>query len=137
MLKLEKKSVEIQNRMYDSVTQNFDRVSDFNDNGSTLLQGQQDEQPEGVNIAGNAIDDDDVVDIMTLYPPWSLDTNDRCDITQIANDKSIKEIQDKFYKDTLVKTEINNPYIDNIDAYNRDRAVITKLLSDRLDLGSE
>ena len=134
MLKLEKKSVEIQNCMHDSVTQNFDRVSGLNDKGSTLLQGQHDEQSEGVNIPGNAIDDD-VVDIMTLYPPWSLDTNDRCDITQIANDKSIKEIQDKLYKDTPVKTEINKPYIDNIDAYNRDRALITKSLSDRLDLG--
>ena len=97
MLKLEKKLVEIQNCMHDSATQNFDRVSGLNDNGSTPLQGQQEEQPEGGNIPGNAIDDDDVVDIMTLYPPWSQDTNDRCDITQIANDKSIKEIQDKIY----------------------------------------
>ena len=134
MLKLEKKSVEIQNRMHDSVAQNFDRVSGLNDNNPTPLQGQQDEQPQGVNIPGNAIDDD-VVDIMTLYPPWSPDTNDRCDITQIANDKSIKEVQDKLYKDTPVKTEINKPYTDNIDAYNRDRALITKSLSDRLDPG--
>ena len=134
MLKLEKKSVEIQNCMHDSVTQDFDRVSGLNDNGSTPSQEQQDEKLEGVNIPGNAIDDD-VVDIMTLYPPWSLDTNDRCDITQIANDKSIKEIQDKFYKDTPIKTEINKPFIDNIDVYNRDRALITKSLSDRLDLG--
>ena len=72
---------------------------------------------------------------MTLYPPWSADTNDICDITQIANDKSIKEIQEEIFKDTPVKTEINKPYIDNIDAYNRDRALITKSLSDRLDLG--
>ena len=72
---------------------------------------------------------------MTLYPLWSLHTNDRCDITQIANDKSRKEIQNKLYKDTLVKMEINKPYIDNIEAYNRDRALITKSLSDRLDLG--
>ena len=133
MLKLEKKLVEIQNHMHDSVTQNFDRVSGLNDNGLTPLQGQQDEQLEGANIPGNAIDDD-VVDIRTLYPPWSLDTNDRCDINQIANDRSIKEIQDKLYKDTPVKTKINKPYIDNIDAYNRDRALITKSLSDRLDL---
>ena len=119
--------------MHDSVPQNFYRVSGLNDNGSTPLQGQQDEQPEGANIPGNAIDDN-VVDIMTLYPPWSLDTNDRCDITQIANDQSIKEIQDEFYKDAPVKTEINKPYIDNIDAYNRDRALITKSLIDRLDL---
>ena len=120
--------------MHYSVTQNFDRVSDLNDNGSTPLQGQQDEQPEGVNTQGNAIDDD-VVDIMTLYPPWSQDTNDRYDINQIACDRIRKEIQDKLYKDTPVKTEINKPYIDNIDAYNRDRALITKSLSDRLGLG--
>ena len=96
MLKLERKSVEIQNHMHDSVTQSFDRVSGLNDNGSIPLKGQQDKQPEGVNIPGNAIDDNDVVDIMTLYPPWSLDTNDKCDITQIAYDRSIKEIQDEF-----------------------------------------
>ena len=134
MVNLEKKLVEIQNHMHDSVAQNFDRVSDLNDNGLTPLQGQQDEQPEHVNIPENAIDDD-VVDIMTLYPPWLLDTNDRCNINQIATDRSRKETQDELYKDTPVKPEINKPYIDNIDTYNRDRALITKSLSDRLGLG--
>ena len=134
MLNLEKKSLEIHNHMHDSVTQNFDRVSDLNDSGSTPLQGQQDEQPEHANIPGNAIDDD-VVDIMKLYPPWSPDTNDRCDINQIVNDSSKKEIQDELHTDTPVKIEINKPYIDNIDAYNRDRALITKSFSDRLGLG--
>ena len=109
-------------------------VSGLHDNGLTPLQGQQDDQPEGVNIPENAIDDD-VVDIRTIYPPWSLDTNDIRDITQIANDKSIKDIQDKICKGTPVKTEINKPYIDNIDTYNRDRALITKSLNDTLDLG--
>ena len=94
--------------MHDSVTQNFDRVSGLNDNGLTPLQEQNDEQPEGDNILRNAIDDD-VVDIMTLYSSWPSGTNDSCDITQIANDKNIKEIQDKLYKDTPVKTEINKP----------------------------
>ena len=70
MLKLEEKLVEIQNHMHDSVAQNFNRVSGLHDNGLTPLQGQQDDHPEGVNIPGNAIDDD-VVDIMTIYPPWS------------------------------------------------------------------
>ena len=93
MLKLEEKSVEIQNHMYDSVTQNFDRVSGLHDNGSTPLHGQQDDQPEGINIPENAIDDD-VVDIRTIYPLWSLETNDIHYITQIANDKSIKDICD-------------------------------------------
>ena len=134
MVNLEIKSVEIQNHMHDSVTQDFDRVSDLNDNGSTPLQAQQDEQPEGGNRPGNAIDND-VVDIMTLYPPWSPDTNDRCDNNPVASDRNRKEIQDKLYKDTPVKSEINKPYIDNIDAYNRDRALITKSLSDRLGLG--
>ena len=134
MQNLERNMVEIQNRMHDSVTQNFDRVSDSNENGSTPLQGQQDEQPEGVYLPGNAIDDD-VVDIMTLYPPWLSDTNDSYDINQIANDRSRKEVQDELYKDIPVKTEINKPYIGNIDAYNRDRALITKSFSDRLGLG--
>ena len=58
-----------------------------------------------------------------------------CDITQIANAKSIKDIRDEICKDTPVKTETNKPYIDNIDAYNRDRHLITTSLSDRLDLG--
>ena len=58
-----------------------------------------------------------------------------CDIVQIANDKTIKDIRDEIGKDTPVKTEINKPYIDNIDAYNRDKHLITTSLSDRLDLG--
>ena len=133
MLKLEEKSVEIQNHMHDSVTQTSDRVSGLHDNGSTPSQGQEDDQPVDATTPENATDD--VVDIMTIYPLWSTDTNDMCDITQIANDKSIKDIRDKIGKDTPVKTEINKPYIDNIDAYNRDRHLITTSLSDTLDLG--
>ena len=133
MLNLEKKLVEVQNRMHDSVTWNFDRVSDMNDKARPLYRDNK-MNSQKVSIPGNAIDDD-IVDIMTLYPPWSRDTNDRCDINQIANDRSGKEIQDKLYKDTPVKTEINKPYIDNIDTYNRDRALITRSFSDRLGLG--
>ena len=110
------------------------RVSGLHDNGLTPLQGQQDDQPDEATIPENAIDDD-VVDIRTIYPPWSLDTNDTCDFTQVVNDKSIKDIGDDICKDTPVKTEINKPYIDNIDAYNRDRVLITKSLTDRLDQG--
>ena len=58
MEKLEKKSIAIQNHMFDSVTHDFDRVSDYCDNGSTPLQGQQDEQPEADNGAENAIEHD-------------------------------------------------------------------------------
>ena len=111
MVNLEKKSTEIQNRMHDSVTHDFYGVSDFNDNGLTPLQGQQDELPEAVNSAENAIDND-VVDILTLYPSWSTDTNDIDDNNQVASDRNRKEIQDELYKDTPVKTENNKPYID-------------------------
>ena len=74
-------------------------VSGLHDNGLTPLQGQQDDQPDDITIPENVIDDD-VVDIMTIYPLWSLDTNDTCDITQIANHKSIKDIRDEICKDT-------------------------------------
>ena len=134
MMNLETKSIEIQNCMHDSVTHDFDRVSYFNDNGLTPLQGQQDEHPEAVNSAENAIDND-VVDILTLYPPWSTETNDIGNNNQAASDRNRKEIQDELYKDTPVKTENNKPYIDNIDAYNRDSAQVTQSLSDRLGLG--
>ena len=53
--------------MYDSVTQNFDRVSGLHDNGSTPSQGQEDDQPADVTLPENAIDDD-VIDIRTIYP---------------------------------------------------------------------
>ena len=47
----------------------------------------------------------------------------------------MKDIRDELCKDTPQKTEINKPYIDDIDAYNRDRQLITASLSNKLDLG--
>ena len=99
MLKLERKLLEIQNCMHDSVTQNFDRVSGLHDNGSPPLQGQEDDQLVEVTTPENAIDDDDR-DMRTIYPPWSLATNDMCDNIQIANDKNMKDIRDEICKDT-------------------------------------
>ena len=130
---MEKKSIEIQNRMHDSVTYDFDRVSDYTDNGLTPLQGQQDEQPEAVNRVKNGIEHD-AVDILTRYRSWSTDTHDIGDNNEVICDRNRKEIQDELYKDTPVKTEDNKPYIDNIDAYNRDKTLITQSLSDRLGL---
>ena len=98
------------------------------------LQGQQDEQPEAVNSAEKAIEHD-AVDILKGYPSWLTDTNNMCDNNEVICNRNRKEIQDKLYKDTPVKTKDNKPYIDNIDGYNRDRALITQSLSDRLGLG--
>ena len=138
MLKLERQSVELQNRMYYvvmlCVTQNFDRVSGLQDNGSTPLQELEDNHPAKVTTPENAIDDD-VVDISTIYPLWSPDTNDICNINQMTNYRSLKDIRDEICKDMPLKTEMNKPYIDNIDAYDRGRHLITTSLSDRLDLG--
>ena len=58
-----------------------------------------------------------------------------CDDDEVIYDTNRREIQVELYKDTPVKTEDNKPDVDNIDAYNRDRALITQLLSDRLGLG--
>ena len=71
---------------------------------------------------------------LTEYPPWSTETHDVCDSDEVIYDRNRKEIQSELFKDTPVKTEYNKPYIDNIDAYNRDRAQITQSLSDRLGL---
>ena len=57
------------------------------------------------------------------------------DDDEVIYDRNKKEIQDELYEDTPVKTEDNKPYIDNINAYNGDRALITRSLSDRLSLG--
>ena len=100
----------------------------------TPLQGQQDEQPEVVNGAENAIEHD-AIDILTEYPPWSTETYDIHDADEAINDRNRKEIQGELFKDTPVKTEDNKPYGDNIDTYNRDRALIIQSLSDRLGLG--
>ena len=50
-------------------------VSGLNDNGFPPLQGQEGDQPVEVTIPENAIDDDNR-DMRTIYPLWSLDTND-------------------------------------------------------------
>ena len=135
MLKLERQSAELQNHMYDSVTHNFDRVSGLHDNGMTPLQMQDGDQTFEITTPENAIDDDDVTEIATIYPPWSTDTDDLNDIDQMTNYKSMKDIRDELCKDTPQKTETNKPYIDDIDAYNRDRQLVTASLSNKLDLG--
>ena len=134
MKKLERQLAELQNRMYDSVTHNFDRVSGLHDNGLTPSQMQDGDQTVEVTAPENAIDDD-VIDIMTIYPPWSTDTDDLNDIDQMTSYNSMKDIRDELCKDTPQKTEINKPYLDIIDAYNRDRQFITASLSNKLDLG--
>ena len=134
MLKLERQSAELQNHMYDSVTHNFDRVSGLHDNGVTPSQMQDGDQTVEITAPENAIDDD-VIDIVIIYPLWSTDTDDLNDIDQMTNYKSTKDIRHKLCKDTPQKTEINKPYIDDIYAYNRDRQLITTSLSNKLDLG--
>ena len=134
MLKLERRSRELQNHMYDSVMHNFDRVSGLHDNGMIPLQMQDGDQTVKTTALENAIDDN-VTYIVTIYSLWSTDTDDLNDIDQMTNHKTMKDIRDELCKDTPQKTETNKPYIDDIDAYNRDRQLITASLSNKLDLG--
>ena len=120
--------------MYDSVTHNFDRVLGLHDNGTMPLQMQDTDQTAESTASENAIDDN-VTDIETIYPPWSTDTDELNDIDQMTNYKSMKDIRDELCKDTPQKTETNKPYIDDIDAYNRGRQLITASLNNKLDLG--
>ena len=46
----------------------------------------------------------------------------------------MKDTRHELCKDTPQKTESNKPYIDDIDAYNRDRQLITASLNNKLDL---
>ena len=134
MLKLERQLAELQNCMCDSVTHNFDRISGLHDNGLTSFQMQDGDQTVEATAPENAIDNV-VIDIMTTYPLWSTDTDDLNDIDLMTNYNSLKDKRDELCKDTPQKTETNKPYIDNIDAYNRDRQLITASLSNKLDLG--
>ena len=134
MLKLERWWRELQNHMYDSITHNFDRVSGLHDNGMMPSQMQDGYQIAGSIASENAIDDN-VTDTETIYPLWSTVTDDLNDIDQMTNYKSMKDIRDELCKDTPQKTETNKPYTDDIDAYNRDRQLITASLSNKLDLG--
>ena len=95
---------------------------------------QEGDQTVETTAPENTIDDN-VTDIATIYPPWSTDTDDLNDINQMTNYKTMKDIRDELCKDTPQKTETNKPYIDYIDAYNRDRQLITASLSNKLDLG--
>ena len=126
MLQLERQSAGLQNHMYDNVLHNFDRVLGLHDSGLTPLQMQEADQTADATVPENAIDDD-VIDIMTIYPLWSTDRNDLSDIDQNTDYKGMKDMPQK--------TEVNKPYIDNINAYNRDRQLITASLSNRLNLG--
>ena len=66
------------------------------------------------------------INILTEYPTLSTATYNLCDSDEAIYDRNRKEIQGELFKDTPVKTEDNKPYIDNIDAHNRDRALITQ-----------
>ena len=94
-------------------------LEQHNNNGMTSPQMHNGDQTVENTAPENAIDDD-VTDIATIYPLWSTDTDDLNDIDQMTNYKSMKDIIDELCKDTPQKTEINKPYIDDIDAYNRE-----------------
>ena len=83
MEKLKAKATVIQNCMHDSVANDFGKVSYHDENDSTPLEGQQDEQLTTVKGAENVIEYD-ASDISTEYSPWSTETNDSCDFDEVT-----------------------------------------------------
>ena len=77
--------------MSDGVQDNFDSISDTDDNGPTSLQGQQDEQLQAVNAAEKTIDQD-TDDIIANYIKWSTNAHDKIAMHYI-DDTDRQEIQ--------------------------------------------
>ena len=101
----------------------------------TTKQGFIDETESAINIPESPKTD-------TSYPlQWQAVSNSTShqgiDLDANLQDDQLqdKEEQGELFKETPVKSEDNKPYIDNIDTYNRDRALITQSLGDRLGLG--
>ena len=67
-------------------------VSGLHDNGMTPPQMQDGDQTVETTAPENAIDDN-VIDIVTIYSPWSIDTDDLNDIDQMTNHKTMKDMR--------------------------------------------
>ena len=63
----------------------------------TPPQMQDGDQTVETMAPENAIDDN-VTDIVAIYPPWSTDTEDLNDIDQMTNYKIMKDIRDELCK---------------------------------------
>ena len=111
MQKLEAKCILIQERMYDSVNNNFDSISGTGDNGPTPLQGQQEEQQQAVNAVNKTIDSD-TNDIIANYVNWSTNMHDDIETIPI-DDIARQKIQRQMKNDTPVKTRDNRQIIDD------------------------
>ena len=68
------------------------RVSGLQDNGMTPLQMQEGDQTVETTAPENAIDNN-VTDIVTIYPLWSTDTDDLNDINQMTTYKTMKDMR--------------------------------------------
>ena len=73
-------------------------------------------------------------DILTEYPAWSTDTNDRENTNEVQYRSKRQDILIAWQKDTPVKTPDNRQVLDNLEVYVQDQLNITKYLNDRLVL---
>ena len=123
MSELEMAYGEIQQSMYDSI---LDKVSDYPENSvlPSVCEDESWEEEAEKDGALNAIDDN-AQDIMTKYAQWSTETNDIENLDEIIYNKNRREIQEQLHKDTPAQTLNNRQYIDNVEAYNRDRKYYT------------
>ena len=73
-------------------------------------------------------------DILTKYPAWSTDTNDKENTNQDQYRSDRQEILTAWQKDTPIKMPDNRQVLDNLEAYVRDKLSISRSLHDRLGL---
>ena len=73
-------------------------------------------------------------DILTEYPSWSTDANDKENTNQAQYRSDMQEILTAWQKDAPIKMPDNRQVLDNLEAYVRDKLSITRSLHDRLGL---
>ena len=73
-------------------------------------------------------------DILTEYPAWSTDANDKENTNPDQYRSCRQEILTAWQKDTPIKMTDNRQVLDNLEAYVRDKLNISRSLHDRLGL---
>ena len=73
-------------------------------------------------------------DVLTEYPAWSTDTNDKENTNKAQYRENRQDILNAWQTDTPVKTQDNRQVLDNIEAYTQYRLNIMQSLNHTLGL---
>ena len=128
-------SVEPNPRFMYTHSYDFDRVSANIQqqvcNSQKQPTKQQDSQPENhIHLPLHACFND----ILTEWTAWSTNTNDIGNTNQVQYRENRQEILNTWEKDTPVKMPDNRQILDNMEAYSRDKQIITQSLNYKLGI---